>query len=190
MLTRRLGGGRFAQALAALAILVAPVFLAFSSYLSMNPVEPLIWTGCAFLLLRLIQTGDTRLWLPFGLLSGIGILNKHTMLLFGFALVVGPAAHARATTALLPLAAPRRPAWRSSIILPHLVWQIRHGFPQFEVLANIRRDGRDVSVGFLQFWQLELLFLNPAAAPVWLAGLVALFAAAASGARASSAGPS
>ena len=45
MLTRRLGGGRFAQVLAALAVLVAPVFLAFSSYLSMNPVEPLVWTG-------------------------------------------------------------------------------------------------------------------------------------------------
>ena len=143
----------------------------------MNPVEPLIWTGCAFLLLRLIQTGDTRLWLPFGLLSGVGILNKHTMLLFGFALVVG-----------LLLTRERRLLFSRwlllggllalVVILPHLVWEIRHGFPHFEVLANIRRDGRDVSVGFLQFWQMELLFLNPAAAPVWLTGLVGLFAAA------------
>jgi hypothetical protein len=177
MLARRLGGGRFAQALAALAVLTAPVFLAFSSYLSMNPVEPLIWTGCAFLLLRLIQTGDERLWLPFGLLAGIGILNKHTMLLFGFALVAG-----------LLLTRERRLLFSRwlllgglatlLVILPHLVWEVRHGFPHFEVLANIRRDGRDMSVGFLQFWQMELLFLNPAAAPVWLAGLVGLFTAA------------
>ncbi len=177
MLTRRLGGGRFAQALAALSVLAAPVFLAFSSYLSMNPVEPLIWTGCAFLVLRMIQTDDTRLWLPFGLLAGIGVLNKHTMLLFGFALVVG-----------LLLTPERRLLFNRwlllgglvalVVILPHLVWQIRHGFPHFEVLANIRRDGRDVSVGFVQFWSMELLFLNPAAAPVWIAGLVALFTAA------------
>ena len=40
---RRLGGGRFAQALAAACFLVAPFFLAFSTYLSMNPVEVLIW---------------------------------------------------------------------------------------------------------------------------------------------------
>ncbi len=177
MLARRLGGGRFAQALAALSVLAAPVFLAFSSYLSMNPVEPLIWTGCAFLVLRMIQTGDTRLWLPFGLLAGIGVLNKHSMLLFGFALVVG-----------LLLTRERRlllSRWllvggllTLVVILPHLLWEIRQGFPHFEVLANIRRDGRDVPVGFLQFWQLELLFLNPAAAPVWLAGLIALFTAA------------
>ncbi len=177
MLARRLGGGRFAQALAALAVLAAPVFLVFSSYLSMNPVEPLIWTGCAFLLLRLIQTGDTRLWLAFGLLSGLGILNKHTTLLFGFALVAG-----------LLLTRERRLLFSRwlllgglaalVVVLPHLVWEIRHGFPHFEVLANIRRDGRDVRVGFFQFWSLELLFLNPAAAPVWLLGLAGLFTAA------------
>ena len=99
------------------------------------------------------------------------------MLLFGFALVVG-----------LLLTRERRLLFSRwlllgglvafVVVLPHLIWQIRHGFPQIEVLANIRRDGRDVSVGFLQFWQLELLFLNPAAAPVWTTGLVGLFAAA------------
>ena len=56
-MARRLGGGRFAQGLAALCVLVAPVFLAFSTYLSMNPVEALVWAGCAYVVLRLVQTG-------------------------------------------------------------------------------------------------------------------------------------
>jgi len=175
-LARRLGGGRFAQGLAAICVLVAPVFLAFSSYLSMNPVEPMIWTGCCLLLVRMIDTGDTRLWLPFGLLAGVGVLNKHTMLVFALAVVVG-----------LLLSKERRllrSRWLLAggalallVVLPHAVWEVRHGFPHFEVLANIRRDGRDVPVGFLQFWAMELLFLNPAAAPVWVTGLLALFAA-------------
>jgi len=176
MLARRLGGGRFAQGLAALSTLSAPIFLLASSYLSMNPVEPLVWTGCAFLVLLMIQTGNTRLWLPFGLLAGIGVLNKHTMLLFGFALIVG-----------LLLTPGRKLLWSRwliaggllafIVILPHLLWEIRNGFPHFELLANIRRDGRDVGVGFVGFWLLEILFFNPAACPVWIAGLAGFFAA-------------
>ena len=74
-MARLLGGKRFAQGLAALAVLVAPIYLAFCSYLSMNSVEPVIWTGCALVVVRMIETGDTRLWLAFGVLSGIGLLN-------------------------------------------------------------------------------------------------------------------
>ena len=88
-LARELGGKRFAQGLAALAVATAPGYLLASSYLSMNSIEPLLWMGCALVLLRIIRTGDTRLWLAFGLLAGIGLENKDTMLLFGFALVAG-----------------------------------------------------------------------------------------------------
>jgi hypothetical protein len=173
-MARRLGGGRFAQALAAVCVLVAPVFLFFSTYLSMNPIEAVTWAGCAFVVLRLIQKGDARLWVLFGLLSGIGFLNKHTMLLFGFAVVVG-----------LALTPQRRLLFNRwllvggaialALALPNLVWEWRHGFPHAELLANIRRSGRDVAVGFLPFWKLELLLLNPAAAPVWIIGLLGLF---------------
>ncbi len=175
-ITRRLGGGRFAQALAAVCVLVAPSFLAFSTYLSMNPVEALIWAGCALVVLRMIQTGDARLWVAFGLLSGLGLLNKHTMLLFAFAVVAGllltPERRLLASRWLLVGG-----AIALALALPNLLWEVRHGFPHAELLANIRRNGRDVEVGFVPFWKLELLFLNPAAAPVWILGLWGLFRA-------------
>ena len=88
-LVRQLEGGRFAQALAAVAVLVAPFYLAFDSYLSMNSVEPLLWMGCVLILIRMIKTGDTRLWIWFGVIAGVGLENKDTMLLFGFALIAG-----------------------------------------------------------------------------------------------------
>ncbi len=173
-MARRLGGRRFAQVLAAVCVLFAPVYLAFSTYLSMNPVEALVWAGMAFLILLLGQTGNTRLWVPFGALAGIGLLNKHTVAMFGFAVIVG-----------LLLTAQRRllasrwlfigGAIALAVALPNLVWEARHGFPHTELLANIARNHRDVPVGFVDFWKLELLFLNPAAAPVWILGLVALF---------------
>src|SRR6516165_1456633 len=47
IIARELGGDRFAQILAALAVLVAPGFLAVDNLLSMNSFEALLWTGCA-----------------------------------------------------------------------------------------------------------------------------------------------
>src|SRR5712691_13274164 len=49
-IARELGGKRFAQALAALAVLVAGVCLSMNHYISMNAFEPLAWAGCALIL--------------------------------------------------------------------------------------------------------------------------------------------
>ena len=89
LIARELGGRRFAQGLAALSVLVAPGFLALDNWLSMNVFEPLFWMGCAYLVIRIIKTRNPKLWLWFGLLAGIGLENKHSMLIFGFGLVAG-----------------------------------------------------------------------------------------------------
>ncbi|HYM60972.1 MAG TPA: glycosyltransferase family 39 protein [Thermoanaerobaculia bacterium] len=174
-IVRQLGGGRFAQALAALAVLVAPLNLAVCSYLSMNSIEPLAWMGCAFVMIKILKSGDTRLWIWFGAIAGIGLLNKHTMLVFGFSLVVG-----------LLLTAGRRLMFNRwfliagaiafLIFLPNLAWEIQHHFPHLELLANIRRNGRDISANPFWFLVWNVILMNPAAAPLWIAGLVSLLA--------------
>lgn len=169
-ISREFGGKRFAQGLAALAVAVAPAYLLACSYLSMNSFEPLIWMGCALVLIRIVKTGNTRLWLTFGFLSGIGLENKDTMLLFGFALVVG-----MLLTAERRLMANR---WfllggllAFMIFLPNLIWMIQHHFPHLEMLANIRRNQRNVELSPIQFLAQQILFMGPLAAPIWLAGL-------------------
>jgi Dolichyl-phosphate-mannose-protein mannosyltransferase len=174
-LVRELGGGRFAQILSALVIVFAPGFLAFCSYLSMNSIEPLIWSGCALVVVRIIKRDDPRLWPLFGLLAGIGLLNKHTMLVFGFAIIVA-----------LLLTADRRLMFNRwfllagaiafAIFLPNLLWEIRNHFPHVEMLANIRRNGRDVQMNPIVFLLFDALMANPIAAPLWIAGLISLLA--------------
>jgi hypothetical protein len=169
-LVRELGGQRFAQGLAAVAVALAPAYLFVGSYLSMNSVEPLVWMGCVLVLIRMVRTGNTRLWLAFGLLAGIGLENKDTVLLFGFALVCG-----------LLLTAERRlmaNRWfflgglvAFLIFLPNLVWMIRHDFPHLELLANIRRNHRNVELSPIQFMAQQAIFVGPLVAPVWLGGL-------------------
>src|SRR5208282_6441836 len=48
-IARELGGRRFAQSLAALAVLAAPIYLTFGNLLTMNAFEPLLWGLCALL---------------------------------------------------------------------------------------------------------------------------------------------
>jgi 4-amino-4-deoxy-L-arabinose transferase-like glycosyltransferase len=174
LLVHELGGKRFAQLLAGLAILVASVYLTVHSYLSMNAIEPLIWTGCACLLVRMIKTGDARLWLAFGALSGLGLLNKATMAMFGLGLVLGllltPARKLMASRWFL-----FGGAIAALIFLPNLIWMIRHGFPMLELLANIRRSGRNVSLTPLQFILEQAVLMHPLTLPLWLAGLGAYF---------------
>ena len=83
------GGGRFAQLAAAVAVLVAPVYLALRGVLTMNAFEPLFWMTCAWISIRMVRREDARCWLPFGLVAGLGFLNKYSMAFFAIALAVG-----------------------------------------------------------------------------------------------------
>src|ERR1019366_3916047 len=70
---RDLGGKRFAQLMAALGTVVAPGILATDNRLSMNAFEPLFWMGCAWVLIRIVKTGNQKLWIWFGILAGFGL---------------------------------------------------------------------------------------------------------------------
>jgi 4-amino-4-deoxy-L-arabinose transferase-like glycosyltransferase len=173
-LARELGGGRFAQALAALGVACSPVYLVLNYLFTMNAWEPLLWAACAYILVRIIKTGDQKLWLWFGLLSGIGLENKYSMAVFGFAVVVGL------------LLTPERKAlthkwiWIAgglafAIFLPNLLWNFRHHWPFLELMRNIRASGRDVVLGPGQYLLQQIMIMNPLVFPVWLAGALYLF---------------
>jgi hypothetical protein len=170
LIARDLGGKRFAQGLAALAALVAPGFLAANSLLTMNAFEPLFWMGCAYLLIRIIRTGNSKLWIWFGILAGCGLENKYSMLIFGAGIVLGLIL----TTQRRRLASPW--PWLGGalaflIFLPNLAWNIHRHFPFLVAHANIQRSGRDVPLGPLAFFAQEILTMLPLTLPIWLAGL-------------------
>jgi hypothetical protein len=170
MIARELGGGRFAQAFAALCCLLAPGLLALDHFLNVNSFEPVFWMICALLLVRIIRTGNHKLWLWFGLTAGIGLETKHSMLIFGFALVAG-----------LLLTLQRKHLFNRWLLLggaialllflPNLIWNIQHHFPFLEIQRNIAREGRDVRLSLAQFFGQEALAMLPLSVPIWIAGL-------------------
>jgi hypothetical protein len=173
-ITREMGGGRFAQAFSALCVLLAPGFLALDHFLNVNAFEPLCWMGCAWLLIRTVNTGNERLWIWFGVLAGVGLETKHSMLIFGFALIAG--------LAITPQRKHLFSRWLLAggaiaflLFLPNLIWNVQHHFPFLELQENIRRDGRNVQLSLLSFFGEEALSMLPLSAPVWIAGLWWLF---------------
>src|ERR1700722_8314513 len=88
-IAREFGGGLFAQFLASLAMLFAPAYLAFDSFLSMNAFEPLFWTLCAWIVIRIAKGGPASLWLLFGVVAGGGFGEKKSTLVFWFLILGG-----------------------------------------------------------------------------------------------------
>jgi hypothetical protein len=172
---REFGGGLFPQLLAALATLLAPAYLAFDSFLSMNAFEPLIWALCALIVIHMAKGGSHVLWVLFGMVAGVGLENKHTMLVFGFAVVAG-----------LLITDQRRLLFSKwvwiggavalALFLPNLIWEGRHGWPQIQ-LVRAGQEYKNYPVGPFRFFLEQILFLQPIQFPVWLAGLVWFFAA-------------
>src|SRR5512133_1494374 len=89
LIARELGGDFFAQILAGLAVLAGPIFMFSFHFFSMNAFDILLWSLAALVVIRIIRTNDERLWLLFGVIAGVGLTNKISMLFFGFGLFVG-----------------------------------------------------------------------------------------------------
>jgi hypothetical protein len=173
LIARELGGRAFAVGLACLCVLVAPVYLGIDHLLSMNVFEPLFWMGCAYLLLLAVNRDDARYFVPFGLVAGLGLLNKHSMVFFGAALVVGlmlsRGRHLMAT----------RWFWlggllAAAVFAPNLWWEHQHDWATLELLRNVKETGKNVVLSPAEFVGQQLLMMHPISAPVWIAGLVYL----------------
>ncbi len=167
---RELGAKRYGTALAAVLAAVPAVWIAIDHQFAMNAFEALFWTGCAFVLLRMIRTGDVRLWIAFGAIGGLGLENKYSIGFFAAALLLG-----------LLLTPQRRLLWTPwllagggvalLIFLPNLLWNIHHHWPFLELMRNIRASGRDIALSPLKYLGEQALMMAPLTLPFWLAGL-------------------
>ena len=167
LLARRLGGGAFASALAGLCVATSPLLLGLAHLMTMNALEPLLWLGCAAVVLRLLDDGDPRLWLAAGAMAGLGMLNKHSMAFFVVCLLAGVAAGAPRLlrTRWLPAAA----LVSLLIVAPHLWWQAQNGFPMLELLRNGRLH-KNAAFEPAAFLLEQLTDPGPLHALVWLPG--------------------
>ena len=168
-MARELSGGKYAHFLAAFCVLLAPIYLTFDSFFSMNAFEPVFWMTCAAIVLRILNAGNPKLWILCGLIAGLGILNKHSMLFFCSGIAVGL------------LAASVRKHFRQPWIwlgvgivflcfLPNLLWEIHYGWPTLALFHAVMGTKYVTVSPWEYIWQQTLL-THPLATPIWIAGL-------------------
>jgi hypothetical protein len=169
LLAREFGGRRWSMFLTSLAALMGPMALALSHIFTMNAFDPLLWTALALLVVRIVKTGNERLWIPAGVLVGITILNKYAILFWLSGLAVG--------MVLTPLRRSFRQRWlwigaalATAGALPNFLWEWRNRFPFLELMRNVRRSGRDVSLSPLLYLKAQAEMLG------YVSAILVLFA--------------
>jgi len=169
LMAREMGGGRYAQILAAVAVMVAPVYLAIGNYFSMNCFDQVFWALAGYIVIRILKQDNPKLWLLFGLVAGVGLMNKYSMGFLGLGIVIGlvmTPARRQLLSKWLWLGG----AIAFLIFLPHILWEIHYGFPSLEFIHNATTL-KNLPQTPLQFMTACTLGVGLFSLPIWLAGL-------------------
>ena len=175
LMVREMGGRTWAQAVAALAVAVAPVSILWGALFQYTTFDYLWWVLAAYFVALLVRSDDPRWWLGIGVAVGLGMMTRYTMAFLAAGITGG--------VLLTPARRYLRSRWLWAgvtasllIFLPNLVWQIRHDWIVFDFLRYLH--ARDVRIGRTDDF-LRNQFLVPAnifTVPLWAAGLWFYFA--------------
>lgn len=172
-ITHELNGKVVAITAASLSLILSPIFLGMFAIFSMNSFDWLLWTISFYIVIRLIKTGNEKLWISLGVMVGLGLLNKIDFMWFGAGLVIGITLTPQRKYFLT-----RWPYIAGAISLlifsPFVIWNITHNFAHLEFIRNVSSI-KYSSVTRLHFALGQLLISGPASVPVWLAGIYFLF---------------
>lgn len=171
-ITKEMGGNRMAILLSCLAMATAPVLVAMMSFYSMNAIDIFIWTLVFFFMLKIQKENKTINWIALGIVLGIGLLNKISVLFLGAGIFVSLLITSREVfktkgpyiTGLIAFA----------LFLPYVVWNAANEWAHLEFIHNAS-SGKYSGRSPLDFAAEQFLNMNPIAVPLWLGGLLALF---------------
>ena len=170
LVTRELGGKRFAQVLASCCVAVAPLMLGTNSIFSMNSFDGLFWTLAFYLIVVLLKHDEQRNWSLLGVVLGLGLLNKISVLWLGAGFAAG-----LLLTPHRRLFLTRRVWIAAAVALilfaPYVVWEVVYGFPTLEFIRNATAN-KYIAVSPREMFIQQIVNMNPLTFPIWFAGVV------------------
>ena len=84
LIVKRMGGGKLAITISSLSVIFAPIFWGMNTFYSMNSFDIFLWALAIYVIVLILQEGKNSLWVWFGIILGIGLLNKISFLWLGF----------------------------------------------------------------------------------------------------------
>ena len=173
LFTMRLGGGKSAVIISMLSFMLTPIFLGMTTIYSMNVFDFFFWILSAYIFLRIIETENRKLWRVLGIVIGLGLLNKTSMLWLCAGILIG--------TVFTPLREDLKTKYpyiaagiAFLIFSPYIIWNLTHDLAHLEFMRNAaaRKYGGLTPVSFV----LDLfLILNPVSVLIWIPGLIFYF---------------
>ena len=158
MIAKELGGKSKAVLLAGVCVLAFVPF--FRNHMLFQPVafDQFFWTLGFYLLIKFFNSEKKEHLLLVGLIAGFGLLNKYTMLVWGFGIAIGLIFYNRGElfkSRWLYIAG----GISFFVFLPNLVWQIHHGIP-FLLHLEVLNQKQLANISPFEFGlaQLELPF--------------------------------
>ncbi|MFP4529631.1 MAG: glycosyltransferase family 39 protein, partial [Candidatus Kapaibacterium sp.] len=169
-LALRLGAGRIGAMIAAIATMLGPFDLFIFHIYSMNAFEALFWTILIYIFIKIIHTKRETLWLWFGGMLGIALMNKYSAGFLAFFLLAGMLFTPMRRQFLRPK------FWLGMLIAlaiftPHIIWQINNDFPTLEFMANARAR-KMAAFGPLEYFVQQALMAGPLAYLLVLGGTI------------------
>lgn len=169
-LAREFGASRGGQTLAAVAMATSGFVIGSGHLTSTATFDLLAWTVLLYLVVRILRTGNDRLFVVAGLVAGIGLLDNDLVafLLVGLGIgvvVSGPRRLFRSPWLWVGVAI------AMAIWMPYLIWQGHNGWPELTVSRNIASGGSGSSTPRWSLVPFQFFLANPWLAPVWVAGL-------------------
>src|ERR1700736_3423226 len=166
LIARELGGNPLAQGLAGLAVLISPMFVGANILFQTVSFDQLVWAVACLLFIRLLRGADPREWLLLGLVFGIGLETKYTVIGLGLAILVG----LLTTVARRQLASPW--PWLGFgiailLLVPNVVWQVGHNWDS--VAYTIEHRG--ATDGPIAYVLQQLLLAGPQLLPIIVMGV-------------------
>jgi len=167
-MVKKLSGRLFAQTLALVCVVFAPAYFNEGWVLSVTALDRVFWAACLYMILLLLTSENKKYWLYFGFFAGLGLLSKITILWLGFSIVIS-LLFTRNRKYFLSWQ-----LWAGGVIAflmltPYLIWIAQHQFLTIEFFSNY--TGKTQPLSILTFIKSQIVFMNIAAAFVWILGL-------------------
>jgi len=173
LIASQLGGGRRAQVFACAAWCASPINLGMFTIYSMNAFDHLVWAIAIYQYARLLKDPSPRRWLFLGVILGVGMMNKISVLWLaaGIAVAVVLSKERGALRTPWPYAAA---GVAFVLFIPFVLWNLTHDLAHLEFIRNATA----LKYSGLTPWTFasgQVLIQNPVNFPFWLSGLVFLF---------------
>lgn len=173
LITKELGGGRFAVLISALLTIGIPVWLSLDSIFCYDSIDQMILAGFLYGVVHLIKSGNEKIWPILGLIAGAACMTKMTILFLGpgFLLALLMTKYRRHLLTPWPYAGA---AICVLVVSPYILWQIANGWPTLEYWTAYGTI-RVYKASFSQFLTNIWIYMNPFLLPVWIIGLYRIF---------------